>query len=347
MVDTRFYTRKGPFTLGDLCALTRATLSEPSKKDLNITDVSPLASAQQGHVSVFHNRKYMSCFRQSQATACFVEPLYVEKAPSSMTCLVTERPYRAYAQTLAAFYPPSPIQSGISPHAFIDASARIGKGCLIEPGVIIRANVEIGDYTCLYAHAVIEQGVKIGQHCHIDAHVFISHALIGNHVKIYPNSTIGKTGFGFDMDRQGFVSVPQVGRVLIEDHVEIGANCNIDRGSLEDTVIGAGTRIDSLVQFGHNVHVGKGCVIVSQVGIAGSTYLEDYVVIGGQGGLAGHLKIGKGARIAAKAGVMRDVAPGETVSGAPAVPFTQWQKQVVLLERLVKDRQKALKQGKI
>lgn len=344
MPDPRFYQRKGPFSLNELCELTGATLLDVSKGSVTINDVQTLQSAHPDSVAVFHNRKYMDAFLGTQAGACFVEEAFVEKASSSLVCLVTDKPYRAYAKALAAFYPESVPSPFISPEAHIDPTAKIGSNCTIEAGVVIRARAEIGDNTRILAHAVINEGVMIGKNCHIDVNVYVSHALIGNNVKIYPNSTIGKTGFGFDMDASGYIPVPQVGRVLIEDNVEIGANCNIDRGSLEDTKIGTGSRIDSLVQFGHNVKLGKGCVIVSQVGIAGSTVLGDYVIAAGQAGIAGHLKIGDGARIAAKAGLMRDVAAGETVIGAPAVPFKQWQKQIVTLERLVKERKKGVKE---
>lgn len=345
MADTRFYDRMGPFTVDDICKITGTQLVDPAQSKVEVHEISTLNAAQEGHLSVFHNRKYLEAFQNTKASACFVTEADIGKAPPGVVCLVTDKPYRAYAMALAAFYPSSKPEPRISPDARIDPTAKIGKNCMIEAGAIIRARAEIGDNTQIYANAVINEGVIIGQGCHIDVNVYISHALIGNGVKVYPNTTLGKTGFGFDMDEAGYIPVPQVGRLIIEDGVEIGANCNIDRGSLEDTVIGAGSRIDSLVQFGHNVQLGKGCVIVSQVGIAGSTKLGNYVVAAGQVGIAGHLTIGDGARIGAKAGLMRDVPPGETVIGAPAVPVKQWQKQIVTIERLVKDRQKKVKGG--
>jgi UDP-3-O-[3-hydroxymyristoyl] glucosamine N-acyltransferase len=344
MADSKFYTRKGPFTLKEICKVTGATLSDSTKDSLMIHDITTLQSANSSTIAVFHNRKYLDSFSTSQAAACFVEEGSVHKAPSTMVCLVTPKPYRAYAKVLGMFYSEASFTPSISEYAFIDPSATIGKNCLIEPGVVIRANVTIGNDTKILAHAVINEGVQIGNNCHIDVNVYVSHAQVGNNVKIYPHSTIGKTGFGFDMDQDGFISVPQIGRVIIEDSVEIGANCNIDRGSLEDTIIGAGSRIDSLVQLGHNVRLGKGCIIVSQVGIAGSTQLGNYVVAAGQVGIAGHLKIGDGVRIGAKSGLMRDVPAGETVMGIPAVSFKQWQKQIVTLERLVKGRKKIVKE---
>lgn len=346
MVDPRFYQKNGPFSLKELCELTGAELTQVNQGAHIIKGVAPLLRAHPHHVAVFHNRKYLEDFQKSQAGACFVDQASVGKAPAHMVCLVTSKPYRAYAKALAAFYAEDPPTSGISAHAFIDSSARIGKNCLIEPGVVIKAGVEIGDFTKIYAHTVINEGVKIGRHCEIQSHGWIACTLMGDSVRIGPQCSLGKKGFGFDLDEEGYVSVPQVGRLIIGNHVEIGAQCNIDRGSLDDTRIGDGTRIDSLVQLGHNVQMGKGCVIVSQVGIAGSTTLGDFVMIGGQGGLAGHLKVGDRARIGAQAGVMRDVSSGATVIGAPAIPFTQWQRQTILLEKLVKERGKIVKGNK-
>jgi len=178
----------------------------------------------------------------------------------------------------------------------------------------------------------------LGADVRVGANVSISHALIGARVRLYPGVRIGQDGFGFALDPARFIKVPQLGRVIIEDDVEVGANTTIDRGAVPDTIIGAGTMIDNLVQIGHNVQIGRGCVLVSQVGISGSTRLGDHVMIGGQAGLSGHLTIGSGARIGAQAGVMRDVAPGETVLGAPALPMREFFRQVAALQRLAKKK---------
>jgi UDP-3-O-[3-hydroxymyristoyl] glucosamine N-acyltransferase len=164
--------------------------------------------------------------------------------------------------------------------------------------------------------------------------VTLSHCLIGARVVLHPGVRIGQPGFGFAPDREGPIKIPQLGRVVIGDDVDIGANTTIDRGSGHDTVIGPGTMIDNLVQIGHNAVLGRGCILAGQVGISGSTKLGDFVMAGGQAGLAGHLNIGTGARIAAQAGLMRDVEPGSTVAGAPAVAITSWWRQVAILQRL-------------
>ena len=177
----------------------------------------------------------------------------------------------------------------------------------------------------------------LGADCRIGANATISHALLGARVVVYPGARIGQDGFGFGIAEDGFVSVPQLGRVVLDDDVEVGANTTIDRGSLHDTVIGAGSRLDNLVQIGHNVRLGRGCVIVSQAGISGSTVLDDHVMVAGQAGLTGHLRIGRRARIGAQAGVMSDVPAGADVVGSPAQPVREFFRHVAILRRLVRE----------
>jgi len=186
--------------------------------------------------------------------------------------------------------------------------------------------------------AVIGEGVVLGPDCRIGAHASVSHALLGARVVIYAGARIGQEGFGFATTKAGFVSVPQLGRVILEDDVEVGANSTIDRGSAQDTVIGAGSRLDNLIQIGHNVRLGRCCVIVAQAGISGSTVLEDFVMVAGQAGLTGHLRIGRQARIGAQAGIMADVPAGADVVGSPAVPVREFFRQVATLRRLAAGR---------
>ena len=241
-----------------------------------------------------------------------------EHAPKGCIAIPAPYPYKAYAQAAQAFYPCA-INNGT-----IHESAIIGK------------DAQIGDGTQIGAGAIIGDNVHIGARCRIGAGAVITHALVGDDVTIYRGACIGQDGFGFAIDPQGHVKVPQLGRVVIEDHVEIGANTTIDRGAGPDTIIGQGTWIDNLVQIGHNVKIGKGCVIVAQVGVSGSTVIEDYAMLGGQVGVAGHLRIGQGARIAAQSGVMRNVPDGEEQMGTPSIPIKQFMRQVAALKRLIK-----------
>lgn len=333
MADPRFFSNKGPFSLSQLAGITGAELraSDPA---LLMDDVAALSLAGASQVSFLDNIKYKADFLATKAGACFVSPEMAVHAPSGVALLVGANPYKAYALAAQSFYPFERKAAFISPHAIIHENAVIGAGCYIEAGVVIEEGVQLGDNAHIESGAIVKANCRIGGHTRIGSNAVISHAIIGDYVSIYRGVCIGQDGFGFAIDPAGFVKVPQLGRVIIEDHVEIGANTTIDRGAGPDTVIGAGTWIDNLVQIGHNVKIGKGCVIVSQTGISGSTVLGDYVMVGGQAGLTGHLNIGKGAKIAAQSGVMRDLAAGEDAMGSPAMPIRQYMRQVATLAKL-------------
>ena len=303
-----------------------------------IADVAPLEVARPEDLSFLDNKKYVDAYSVSQAGACLIRPEFAERAPAGMALLVTDDPYRAYAKIAWTFYPLPPLTPGVAETASVHPSAILGAGCQVDPGAVIGEGAEIGERCHIGANAVIGQGVTIGTEGRVGPLASISHALIGERVYIHPGVRIGQDGFGFAMGPQGHLKVLQLGRVVIKDDVEIGANTTIDRGAGPDTIIGLGCKIDKLVQIGHNVQLGRGCVIVSQVGISGSTKLGDFVVVAGQAGITGHLHIGSGARIGAQAGVMRDISAGETVGGSPAVPMTQWLRQSAEISRLVRKK---------
>lgn len=334
MADPRFFTRAMPLTLGQLVEMSGATLSDEGAAARQVVDVASLSEAAAEHLSFLDNKKYVDHFKNTKAGACFVRPEMVQHAPKHVVCLITQNPYRAYAIAAQAFYPQPAVTAFVAPSAMIDPSARIGENCHISHGAVIGANVIIGAGCRIGARAVIEDGVTIGENTVISANVYLTHTVIGNKVTIYPGAVIGRPGFGFAIDSAGFISVPQLGRVLIEDNVEIGANATVDRGAGPDTIIGQGTRIDNLVQIGHNVQTGRNCVIVAQAGISGSTRLGDFVMMGGQAGLAGHLSIGAGAKIAAQSGIMRDVPAGAEIMGSPAVPIKQFMRQTAIMSKM-------------
>ena len=338
MADPRFFDRAGPFTLAELARTSGARLWRAADSDKLLHDVAPLETAGADDVSFLENRKYLAAFRASRAGAAFVDPEMAKAAPPAMALLVTEEPYKAYAVAAQAFYPTAPVAPGSAPSAVVDPEATVPEDCEIGPNVVIEARARLGRRCQIGANSVLGAGVIVGDDCRIGANVTVSHALIGARVVLHPGVRIGQAGFGFAPDPAGPVKVPQLGRVVIGDDVDIGANTTIDRGTLGDTEIGAGTVIDNLVQIGHNVKIGRHCILVSQVGISGSTVLEDYVVLGGQVGLSDHLKLGQGARVAAKSGVMRDVEPGIEIAGIPAVPVRQWHRQTAALARLSKGK---------
>ena len=262
-----------------------------------------------------------------------------ERAPVGMGLLLSDLPYLAFAHIARAFYPQPKVEPGISDAAHVHAEAQVASSCRIDPGASIARGCEIGEGSHICANAVVDEGVVVGADCVIGAGASLSYCLIGDRAMIYPGARIGQDGYGFASGPQGHLRIPQIGRVIIGDDVEVGANTTIDRGSGNDTIIGDGCMIDNLVQIAHNVHLGKGCVIVSQVGISGSTKLGDYVVCGGQSGFAGHLVIGDGARLAARSGVIHDLAAGQEYGGAPAIAARQWKRQMIALARLAKRKE--------
>ena len=337
MADPRFHKNSGSKALGELATLVGGQV-DTMHEELSISDVAPLNTATATDISFFDNTKYKDDFKNTKAGACIISPEMAEFAPEGCALLISKNPYKSYALIAQSFYPANIPETKICDGARVHDSATIGKGCFIGENAVIGANVKIGNKTWIESNAVIGESVEIGDHCRIGSNTTVTHTIMGDYSRIYPNSAVGQDGFGFAIDPAGHVKVPQLGRVMIGDHVEIGASTCIDRGAGPDTVIGDGAWIDNLVQIGHNVSIGKGCVIVAQVGIAGSTVLEDYVVLGGQVGVTGHLKIGMGSRIAAQSGIMQDVPAGSELMGSPAVPIKQHLRQVVALKKLTKPK---------
>ncbi|MDX2265705.1 MAG: UDP-3-O-(3-hydroxymyristoyl)glucosamine N-acyltransferase [Hyphomicrobiales bacterium] len=369
-----FFARGGPFTTGQLAQETGSECVGDA--NVQVYDAKPLSDAGLGHLSFFDNARYAQQFALTRAAACFTHPKHMAKAPAGLSLLVTKDPYRAFAKALWLLYPDAgrpraydgPVQGAEPPSssaasapetqsAPIDRdpapsqgshiegavhwSARLEDGVSVEPGAVIGPEARIGAGTRVAAGAVVGYRCHIGRDCYIGPRAVVTHALIGNGVIIHAGAAIGQDGFGFAMGPGGHFKVPQIGRVIIQDKVEIGANTAIDRGALKDTVIGEGTKIDNLVQIAHNVVIGRHCVIVAQVGIAGSTVLEDFVVMGGQSAIIGHARIGAGAQIAAQSGISSNVPQGARWGGTPAQPLKSWAREVALLKRLAQ-RKKAL-----
>ena len=329
--NARFFRRTGPHPIA---VVAQAASGAAPECDLLIEGIAPLQTAGPNEVSFLDNGRFASALKQTRAGAVILHPDMQALVPNATVPIVTADPYVGWAQVAALFHPAPPISPGIHPSAIVDKDAVVDPSAEVGPLCVIEAGAEIGPGCRIGPGAVIGTGVVIGRDCRIGAHASLSYALLGARVYVYPGARIGQEGFGFAPTKAGFLTAPQLGRVIIQDDVEVGANTTIDRGSTRDTVIGAGSRLDNLVQVGHNVVLGRCCVIVAQVGIAGSTVLEDFVQVGGQAGLDGHLKIGRGARIGAQAGVMADMPSGAEVLGSPAQPKRDFFRQVAALKQM-------------
>jgi len=331
--DGRFFARTGPHSLADVAV---AACGVAADRPLLLHGVAPLQSAGPTHVSFIDNRRYVGALTTTRAGAVIVHPDLASRVPSGTVAIETADPYAGWARVAGLFHPPRPTRPGVHPSAVVAEGAILDPSAEIGPLVVIGADAVIGPGCRIGAGAVIGEAVSMGADCRIGPLASISHAILGARVYVYPGARIGQEGFGFATTPMGFLTVPQLGRVLLEDDVEIGANTTVDRGSAADTVIGAGSRLDNLVQIGHNVRLGRCCVVVAQAGISGSTVLEDFVVIAAQAGLTGHLRIGQKARIGAQAGVMSDVGAGLDVIGSPSQPVREFFRGVATLRKLTR-----------
>ncbi len=329
-----------PVTLGEIAEKSGARLKDESAAGIVIRAAGPIEAAPAGAISFVDNPKYLKHAASTNAAAVFCHEKSASRIPPTVRVLLHQQPYKAYAQALALIYPmaqrpqPATGETGISQRAIIAADVRLEEGVTIEAGAVIGRGVAIGRGSQVLANAVVGEHVQIGRNTTIGIGASVTHAFIGDHVIVHPGVRIGQDGFGFAMGAGGHRKVPQIGRVIIQDHVEIGANSTVDRGSNRDTVIGEGTKIDNLVQIGHNVVIGRHCVIVGLAGIAGSATLGDYVVVAGQAGIVGHHKIGDGAQVGGGSGVHTDLAPGEKVIGYPALPVRDWVRMNMMLKAM-------------
>lgn len=333
MVDKHFYDVKENVTLAQIAEVTSAVLTDTAKQGEKIADIATMASAGAEDICFFYDRKNKEKAAAIKAKACITTEELQQFVPQGVIVLISADPKVAFIKLNEFMYAERKPQAGIDASAKIAATAKIGANCFIGANAVIGDNVEIGDNCTIEPNVVIAQGCKIGANCRIGCNASVAYSVIGNNCYIYSGARIGFDGFGFQLMNGQHHRIPQLGRVIIGNDVEVGANTCIDRGALDDTVIGDGTRIDNLVQIAHNDKLGRGCIIVSQVGIAGSCTLGDYVVLGGQVGLADHLNIGSGAQVGAQSGAMRDIEAGAVVMGSPCVPFKDFMRQVSFIQR--------------
>jgi UDP-3-O-[3-hydroxymyristoyl] glucosamine N-acyltransferase len=336
-----FFRREGPFALEDVASYVKGRIAHAADGKVMISDVKALDDAGEGHISFFDNRKYLAQLGASKGSACLIAEAFLDRVPPSMACIVVPQPYHAFAMALRLFYPDAltsrtaEMSMGEGP---IHATARIGEGVRIEPNAVVGPEAIVGEGTIIAAGALVGYRCVVGKDCYIGPSVSLTHTLIGDRAIIHAGVRIGQDGFGFAMGKEGHLKVPQIGRVIIGDDVEIGANTTIDRGALKDTRIGMGTKIDNLVQIGHNVVVGRHCILVGQCGIAGSTVLGDFAVLGGQAGLAGHLTVGSGAQLAGNSAAMHSIPAGERWAGTPAKKMEQFARELAVVKRLAEPK---------
>lgn len=336
MPDPRFYEDLGPIEARELARLADARAPEGAAAARPIRLAAPLARAEAGAVSYFADRRYLADLQGTRAGACFIAEEHASSLPAGCLALITPAPQAAWAKAAAALHR-SRRRSGADPQ--LHPSAVLEDEVSLDHGVVVGADVRIGRGTRIGANAVIGPGVAIGRDCVIGPNTTIGFALIGDQVRIMAGVVIGEAGFGVAVDRSGAMDVPQLGRVIIQDRVTIGACTCIDRGAFDDTVIGENTKIDNLVQIAHNVRIGRNCILAGHVGLSGSVTVGDGAMFGGRAGIADHLSIGAGAQVAAAAGVMHDIPAGERWAGAPAKPIRKFMRESAWLARMAGGRE--------
>lgn len=350
MGQPTFFTPTEAMTVASVAAFLEGRVAG-GDPDAAIAGVGSIDEAGPDQLTFLDHARYAPSLATTRARACLVAQKNLGLVPRGIAPIVVPNPHAGFVLVLRRFHPlalrPTSLfgATGVTPGAIVHPEARLEAGVVVDPGAMIGPGAEIGAGTLVASGAVIGPGVRVGRDCAIGAHVSLTHALVGNRVILHPGVRIGQDGFGFEGGAAGHLKIPQIGRVILQDDVEIGANTTVDRGALGDTVIGEGTKIDNLVQIAHNVRVGRHCVIVAQCGIAGSARLGDFVLIGAAVGINNRVVVGDGAQIAATSVVNDDVPAGARWGGWPAKPVREWFREVATLERLAKEGRGGSKDG--
>lgn len=340
MADPRFYQKSGPFTLTELA--THISVEAP-QTDIKLSDIASLESADETSLGFFSNPKLEDKLRASRAGAVLIKPAHADLCPAHITPLLCDDPYRAMARIAQLFYPQAakarPMPGDLNDGHMVHPTAKIGADVTLAPNAIIGPLAEIGDGCCIGAGALIGHGVVLGRDCTIGANATIAYALLGDRVIIHSGAAIGVDGFGF-APGASHVKIPQLGRVILQADVDIGANCAIDRGALGDTVIGEGSKLDNLCHIAHNVQIGRHCFLTALCAVAGSSTLGDYVQMGGQSAVSGHVSVGNHCVIAANASVLASFGDNMELAGVPARPRADLYRDLAFLSRLRKKSEK-------
>ncbi|MCO5157361.1 MAG: UDP-3-O-(3-hydroxymyristoyl)glucosamine N-acyltransferase [Aquamicrobium sp.] len=353
MSDPVFFAPSRRFNADEVAALTGATLLTPDYASNEIVTLAQADRGGKGALVFVDGKRNAGMLAGVEASVLLCSQDVAALAPAGVAVLVSRHPHRDFSMIGRLMFPaasrPGAMtgETGISPAAHIHPSALVEAGAIVEAGAVVGPDAQVGEGTIVGPNAVIGPSCRIGRGGSVGAGAAIQHALLGNRVIVHPGARIGQDGFGYVPGAAGLEKVPQLGRVVIQDDVEIGANAAIDRGALSDTVIGEGTKIDNMVQIAHNVRIGRFCVLAAHCGISGSVTIGDGAMLGGRAGVADHLSIGAGAQIAAASGVMTDVPAGERWGGVPAQPMKQTMRQIAMLRAMAgRNRDETKKAGR-
>jgi UDP-3-O-[3-hydroxymyristoyl] glucosamine N-acyltransferase len=321
------------FTAKQIAAFVQGTIEGDENAIVN--SFSKIEQGKAGAISFLSNPKYLHYIYDTESTIVLLNADVVLEKPVKATLIRVKNAYESVARLLQLYDSMKPKKQGIDPLAFIAESAKIGENCYIGAFAYVGENVEIGDNTQIYPHVVIEDRVKIGNECLLYPNVSIYHdCRLGNQVTIHSGSVIGADGFGFAPQAKGYEKIPQIGNVVIEDCVEIGANTCVDRSTMGSTFVRKGVKLDNLVQIAHNTDIGENTVMSSQVGVAGSTKVGKWCMFGGQVGISGHITIGNGVKLGAQSGVPSSLKDGENLIGTPPIPLTNYFRSSAIFRRL-------------
>jgi len=331
MPDTTFFKTLPPRTVSAIAAELGAEVIRGG--EVIVSAVAPLSGKDGGAIAFMGDRKFLPALRETRAACVIVHPSMVEHVPDGVAIIASRQAQADWARTSMMLYAPRRLTRSIPL-----SEAAEDDTVVTEPGVVIGEGARIGRGSYIGANTVIGPGVQIGRDCVIGSNASLTFCLLGDRVKVYSGVRIGESGFGAAVSRDGPIDIPQLGRVILQDNVTIGANSCVDRGAYDDTVIGENTKIDNLVMIGHNCVIGRNNLMAANTGISGSVTTGDNVIFGGKAGIGDHINIGEGARVAAGAGVLADIPPGETWSGYPAKPLRQFLRETVWLSKQVAHR---------
>lgn len=326
-------------------------LADPSRSGVTVSRIAALSRAGPGDLAFVEGRRHASALAGTAASILLCANEHLALVPPGTVAIVTRRPQQAFAKIGRMLHPgaafPTSLtgETSISSHAVVHPSARLEADVVVEPGAVIGPDVAIGAGTIVAPGAVVGRGCKIGRNCFVGPQVTLQHALLGDRVIVHAGARIGQDGFGYVVGPEGPEKMPQIGRVIVQNGAEIGANTTVDRGALDDTVIGENTKIDNLVQIAHNVRIGRNCLIAGHCGISGSVIIGDGVMLGGRVGLADHVTIGDGAQLTAGSGVMNDIPAGERWSGSPAQPWREAMRSIAAIRKLAEDSRRRGRDG--